>query len=75
MYKWNGTDIASTGIDVFNLPSTQKEDSNGFGMPPEFFAFDMQPDPAGSGAVLRVGHRVGYAWSNMLFKRSLACGA
>ena len=74
MYKWNGTDISDAGIDVYNVPSTQKEDANGYGEPPEFFAFSLEAAPGG-GAALRVGHRVGYAWSSMLSNKTLACGA
>ena len=61
-------------IDVINIPSTQKEDADGFPAPSEFMAFEIAGDGAGA-ATLRVGQRVAYAWGPLGAKKSFSCAA
>lgn len=70
IYSINGTDTMNPvnqkpGINVFNIPSTQKEDSNGNPLPSEFMVFELSVDDYSNG-LLRVGSRIGYDW-NMPF--------
>ena len=68
IYEWNGTDTGPSlegGITVYNVPSTQKEDEDGFGEPSEFMAFSMEES-----GVFRAGQRVGYAWGQVALKKA-----
>lgn len=79
-YFWNGTDTRDSPgegwIDVYNVPSTQKESGDsGAPEPPEWLVGELAP--AGDGtARVRVGHRVGAAWgSDVLASKTIACPA
>ena len=72
VYEWNGTDTGGSlagGITVYNVPSTQKEDADGFGEPSEFMAFSMEAAGGGAG-VIRAGQRVGYEWGQVALKKA-----
>ena len=67
--------FATTGaIDVINIPSTQKEDADGYPAPSEFMAFEIAGDGAGA-ATLRVGQRIAYTWGAIGAKKSFSCPA
>lgn len=47
----------------YNVPSTQKEDADGFGEPSEFMAFSLEAE--GGAGTMRAGQRVGWAWGQV----------
>lgn len=77
IYSWNGTDNTTPfstpgAIDVFNIPSTQKEDANGYAAPSEYMIFEIEVD-ADDMATLRVGQRVAYGWGAVMAKKTFKC--
>lgn len=66
---------APGAIDVFNIPSTQKEDADGFAAPSEYMAFELAQAAAGGDVAMRVGQRVAYDWGEVSAKKSFACKA
>lgn len=77
IYSYNGTDQSDPGvgngfIDVYNIPSTQKEDANGFPAPSEFMTFELSVDDNGL-ATFRAAQRVAYGWGNVMFKKTFQC--
>ena len=77
IYAWNGTSqipFGTSGIDVFNIPSTQKETPDGYPAPSEFMAFEMAVDDTNN-VTFRVAQRVGWAWGEVAATKTFACGA
>lgn len=78
IYSWNGTDSPPQpfntpgAIDVFNIPSTQKEDAEGFAAPSEYMIFELEVR-ADDMATLRVGQRVAFGWGNVVAKKTFKC--
>jgi len=79
-YYWNGTDTGDTPgpgwIDVYNVPSTQKESgTTGAPEPPEWLVGEVAA--AGDGtARVRVAHRVGGGWGTaVLASKTMSCSA
>lgn len=81
IYKFNGTEAVyppypSTGpalLDVFNIPSTQKEDNHGFPLPSEFLAVELAVETATGEASFRVAQRVGSGWGSVMGNKTLKC--
>lgn len=61
------------GIDVYNIPSTQKEDSDGFPAPSEFMAFELSAE--GANVTFRAAQRVSYTWGSVQATKTFACPA
>ena len=78
IYAFNGTDQLPFGssapgsIDVYNIPSTQKEDAKGFPAPSEFMAFELAVDETGNGT-LRAAQRVAWGWGDVTATKTVAC--
>lgn len=79
IYAWDGNSTlpfnTPGAIDVFNIPSTQKEDAAGGPAPPEYMLFELVADAAGGGATLRVGQRVAGAWGDVVATKRVRCNA
>jgi len=60
-------------IDIYNIPSTQKEDADGFPAPSEFMVFEI----AGEGTTMafRAAQRVAYGWGNVRASKNVTCPA
>jgi hypothetical protein len=78
VYQWNGTDTTGPsipgGLDVYNIPSTQKEDNDGNAQPSEFMVASMSIEVSSGQGMLRVGQRVGYgAWGDVMAQKNFTC--
>ena len=74
----NSTDMHPFGypgaIDVYNIPSTQKEDASGFPAPSEFMAFEIAANASAAGSfVFRAAQRVAYGWGTVSASKSITC--
>lgn len=80
IYAFNGTDMLPfesndpAAIAVYNIPSTQKEDDNGFPAPSEFMAFELSVD-ANADATFRAAQRVAWGWGGVSAVKKFKCGA
>lgn len=78
VYQWNGTDTIGPklpgGLDVYNIPSTQKEDDYGNAMPSEFMVAEMSIEGSSGQGTLKVGQRVGFGgWGQVMAMKNFAC--
>lgn len=76
IYGYNGTAQTSfnspkPSIDIYNIPSTQKEGPGGFPAPSEYMAFEISAD--GAGATFRAAQRVAYGWGDVTGKKDIVC--
>jgi hypothetical protein len=77
IYSWNGTNQVPFGspdsIDIYNIPSTQKEDADGYPAPSEFMVFDIAPDAGATTATFRAAQRVAYTWGEVAQTKKISC--